>query len=73
MALLDPFKKGKITIKYKQETSDTDANVTVDKSIVLNLDGIRLVYLKIQIYLHRMPMLQMMPILIKLMAMKNYL
>jgi hypothetical protein len=37
MALLD-FKKGKITIKYKQETSDTDATL-VDKSIVLNLDG----------------------------------
>jgi hypothetical protein len=37
IALLD-FKKGKITIKYKQETSDTDATL-VDKSIVLNLNG----------------------------------
>jgi hypothetical protein len=32
----------------------------VDKSIVLNLDGnTTVIYLKIQIYLHRMPMLQM--------------
>jgi hypothetical protein len=37
MALLD-FRKGKITIKYKQETSDTDATL-VEKSIVLNLNG----------------------------------
>ena len=37
MASLD-FKKGKITIKYKEDTSDTDAT-RVEKSIVLNLTG----------------------------------
>lgn len=37
MALLD-FKKGKITVKYKEDTSDTDAT-RVEKSIVLNLTG----------------------------------
>lgn len=37
MALLD-FKKGKITIKFKEDTSDTDAT-RVEKSIVLNLTG----------------------------------
>jgi len=37
MALLD-FKKGKITIKYKEDTSDSD-NTRVDKSIVLSLSG----------------------------------
>jgi hypothetical protein len=37
MASLD-FKKGKITIKYKENTSDTDAT-RIDKSIVLNLTG----------------------------------
>jgi hypothetical protein len=41
MALLD-FKKGKITIKYKVDTSDTDAT-RVEKTIVLNFTGIRLV------------------------------
>jgi hypothetical protein len=37
MAILD-FKKGKITIKYKEDTSPTDAK-RVDKTIVLNLTG----------------------------------
>ncbi|WP_016990157.1 DUF4270 domain-containing protein [Flavobacterium sp. ACAM 123] len=37
MALLD-FKKGKITIKYKEDTSDTDAT-RLEKAIVLNLTG----------------------------------
>lgn len=37
LALLD-FKKGKITIKYKEDTSDTDGT-KVEKSIVLNLTG----------------------------------
>jgi hypothetical protein len=37
MVLLD-FKKGKITIKYKEDTSDTDAT-RIEKSIVLNMTG----------------------------------
>jgi hypothetical protein len=37
MALLD-FKKGKITIKYKVDTSDSDAT-RVEKTIVLNFTG----------------------------------
>lgn len=37
LAMLD-FKKGKITIKYKHETSDTDAT-KVEKEIVLNMTG----------------------------------
>jgi hypothetical protein len=37
MALLD-FKKGKITIKYKEDTSDTDVT-RLEKAIVLNLTG----------------------------------
>lgn len=37
LAQLD-FKKGKITIKYKEDTSSTD-NTKIEKSIVLNLTG----------------------------------
>jgi hypothetical protein len=37
MAMLD-FKKGKVTIKYKEDTSDTDAT-RIEKSIVLNMTG----------------------------------
>lgn len=37
MAMMD-FKKGKITIKYKEDTSTTDAT-RVEKSLVLNLTG----------------------------------
>ncbi len=37
MAMMD-FKSGKITINYKEDTSDTDPT-RVDKSIVLNLTG----------------------------------
>ncbi|TDE06684.1 DUF4270 domain-containing protein [Flavobacterium hiemivividum] len=37
MALLD-FKEGKITVKYKEDTSDTDAT-RVEKSIVLKFTG----------------------------------
>jgi hypothetical protein len=37
LAQLD-FKKGKITIKFKEDTSDTDAT-RIENSIVLNLNG----------------------------------
>ncbi|PRZ26130.1 DUF4270 domain-containing protein [Flavobacterium granuli] len=37
LAMLD-FKKGKITIKYKEDTSDTDAT-KVEKEIVINMTG----------------------------------
>ena len=37
LAMMD-FKKGEITIKYKEDTSDTDAT-RVEKSIVINLSG----------------------------------